>query len=67
MAKVMGLNGLIYGKFSNQAKFAESIGWHRQKLNKIINGDKQPSIDEVRQIAEGLGVPFMDVCQFFLN
>lgn len=67
MAKILELNSLIHGQFPNQAKFAESIGWRRQRLNKIVNGDKQPNIEEVRQIADGLGVPFMMVCNFFLN
>lgn len=67
MAKNLELNSLIHGQFPNQAKFAEAIGWRRQRLNKIVNGDKQPSIEEVREIADGLGVPFMMVCNFFLS
>lgn len=67
MAKIMGLNSLIHGQYPNQASFAEAIGWSRQRLNKIVNGDKQPSLEEVQIIAEGLGVPFMMVCNFFLH
>lgn len=67
MAKVMGLNGLIHEKFPNQARFAEAIGWHRQRINKIVNGEKMPSIEDVQKIAEGLEVPFMTVCNFFLR
>lgn len=67
MAKVMGLNSLIHGQYPNQAAFADAIGWRRQKLNKIVNGEKQPSIHEVQEISEGLGVPFMMVCNFFLQ
>ena len=66
MAKNLELNSLIHGQYPNQASFAEAIGWRKQKLNKIVNGDKKPSIDEVQIIAEGLGVPFMMVCNFFL-
>ena len=67
MQKILELNSLIHGQYPNQASFAAAIGWHRQKLNKIVNGEKQPSIEEVQTIAEGLGVPFMMVCKFFLN
>lgn len=66
MAKVMELNSLIHGQFPNQARFAESIGWHRQRLNKIVNGEKHPSIEDVQEIAEGLGVDFMTICKIFL-
>ena len=67
MEKNLDLNGLIHGQYPNQASFADKIGWPRQKLNKIVNGNKQPSIEEVQEIAEGLGVPFMMVCNFFLK
>lgn len=67
MAKNLELNSLIHGQYPNQASFAEAIGWRKQKLNKIVNGDKMPSIEEVQTIAEGLGVPFMMVCNFFLK
>lgn len=67
MAKVMGLSGLIHGQFPSQAAFAEHIGWRRQRLNKIVNGEKEPSLDEVKVIADGLNVPFMMVANFFLN
>ena len=67
MEKVLELNSLIHGQYPNQASFADAIGWRRQKLNKIVNGEKQPSIEEIQTIAEGLGVPFMMVCNFFLK
>lgn len=67
MAKNLELNSLIHGQYPNQSSFASAIGWSKQRLNKIVNGDKQPSIEDVQIIAEGLGVPFMMVCNFFLN
>jgi len=67
MQKIYELNSLIHGQYPNQASFASAIGWRRQRLNKIVNGEKQPSIEEVQTIAEGLGVPFMMVCKFFLK
>lgn len=67
MAKILELNSLIHGQYPNQASFANAIGWRRQKLNKIVNGEKQPSIKEVQTIADGLGIPFMMVCKFFLE
>ena len=67
MSKNFELNSLIHGQFKNQAAFADAIGWRRQRLNKIVNGDKQPSLDEVQTIAEGLSVPFMMIANFFLR
>ena len=65
--KVMELRSLIHGQYQNQAAFAKAIGWRRQKLNKIVNGDKQPSLEEVQTIAGGLNVPFMMVANIFLR
>ena len=65
--KNLELSSLIHGQFPNQSAFAERIGWRRQKLNKIVNGDKIPSLDDVQTIADGLGVPFMMVAKFYLH
>ena len=67
MAKIMGLNGLVHGQFDSEAAFAEKIGWPRQKLNRIMNGDQPPSLEDVKNIADGLNVPFMMVANFFLE
>ena len=65
--KVKDLSGLIHGQFDSQAEFARHIGWKKQRINKIVNGDKLPSLYEVQTIAEGLNVPFMMVANIFLQ
>ena len=64
--KIVELNDLILDKFRSQAAFSRHIGWDRQHLNKIVNGDKQPSLEEVQTIAKGLRVQFMKIAKFFL-
>ena len=65
--KLMELNSLIHGQFRSQAAFARHIGWNKQRLNKIVNCDKQPTLEEVQTIAEGLCVPFMMIANIFLR
>ena len=65
--KAMELNSLIHGQFASQAAFSRHIRWNKQKLNAIINGKKQPTLDEVQTIAEGLNVPFMMIANIFLH
>lgn len=65
--KIMELSSLIHGQFRSQAAFSRHIGWSKQHLNKIVNGDKQPSLEEVQTIAEGLSVPFMMIANIFLR
>lgn len=67
MAKILALSGLIHSKFKYESNLADSMGWSRQRLNKITNGDKEPDLGEVRDIANALDEPFMTVAQIFLD
>lgn len=67
MEKVFGLCALIHGSFKNDADFARHIGWSRQKLYKIVNGQKSPSLDEAIQIATGLNVSLSTIADIFLQ
>ena len=67
MAKILALSGLIHSKFHTESKMADAMGWSRQRLNKITNGDKEPDLDEVRSISDVLDVSFMTVAQIFLD
>ena len=67
MAKILALSGMIHSKFATESKMADEMKWSRQRLNKITNGDKEPDLFEVRDIADALGVSFMTVAQIFLD
>ena len=67
MAKILALSGLIHSKFDSESKMADRLGWSRQRLNKITNGDKEPDLNEVRSISDALDVSFMTVAQIFLD
>lgn len=66
MGKILALNGAIYGKFDSQAQLADQLNWPRQRLNKIVNGDKEPDLDEVKALADKLGMSFEDMANIFL-
>lgn len=67
MAKIKGLRGAIYERFDSEAKFAQMLGWPRQKLNRITTGQREPTITEVNEIAVGLEIPVEEVASFFLH
>ena len=67
LAKILALSGLIHSKFHTESKMADAMGYSRQRLNKITNGDKEPDLEEVRDIANALDEPFMTVAQIFLD
>lgn len=45
------LRGLIYEKYKNLIDFSEAIGWHRNKISRILTGVQEPNIDDMRIIA----------------
>ena len=65
--KILGLKGLIYGKFETETAFSKHLGWTRQKLNNLTTGKKSPNIDEVYAIAQGLDADFETIAMAFLR
>jgi len=46
------LRGAIYSKFKSASACASVMGWHKQKLSKVINGQYVPNVDEIKEIAK---------------
>lgn len=67
MAKILELNGLIHRKYDNESQMADAMGWSRQRLNKITNGDKAPSLDEIESMSIALEEPVMNIVDIFLR
>ena len=66
MKKNLDLKGRIHSKYNSEAEFAKAIGWSRQRLSKITNGHKIPTLFEVDALATALGCSFMDIANFYL-
>ena len=60
------LRSLIYGIYDSEAQFAKSLGWTKQKLNKITNGTKDPDVYEVAELANGLNESIENMVKIFL-
>lgn len=61
------LRGLIYSMYRSEAALARALGWDKQKLNKITNGQKDPTVTELNDIAAGLGVKTSMLLDIFLE
>lgn len=66
MKQITGLKNEILNAYKKESKCAEAMGWPRQKLNKITNGDKEPTVEELNAIAIALNKPISFVVSFFL-
>lgn len=62
----MKLRGEIVAKHKTQAAFAEAIGWHKNKVSKMLTGQYLPDADEAAKIAEMLDMSDDMFCSIFL-
>lgn len=67
LSKVFELSALIHGKFKTDSDFAKELNWSKQKVYKIVNGLKEPSLDEGIAISRCLGVPLEKIAEIFLR
>lgn len=67
MARIIELSGLIYSKYEKECQLADELGWSRQRLNKIVNGRKEPDLEEVVAIASKLDRPVGEMVNLFLR
>ena len=61
------LKKMIYGKFDSEKDCADAMGWPKQRLNKITNGKKEPSVSEVVKFARAVEEPVEIVANIFLS
>ena len=61
------ISSIIHSVFSSEAACAKAIGWERQRLNRIVNGAKEPSVSEVAAISRAIGKPQTETADIFLR
>ena len=64
---VFEVREMIREKYHSEAECARSMGWKRQRLNKITTGKKIPDIDELNTLAVALGRDVAVLLHIFLN
>lgn len=60
------LKAEIVAEYDTQAAFAKAIGWHENKVSKIIRGHYKPDTDEVAKMVEVLHLDESRYCSIFL-
>ena len=48
------LRGAIVTEYKTQNVFADEIGWHKNRVSKMMNGKYVPDINEVARMAKAL-------------
>lgn len=60
------LRGEIVAGYRTQSAFADAIGWHKNKVTKMLTGKYKPDTDEVAKIAGLLHLDEPKFCDIFL-
>ena len=60
------LRSEIIAECGTQAGFARAIGWHENKVSRIIQGRYKPDTDEVAEIVKVLHLDEQRFCAIFL-
>ena len=67
MEKVRELCSLIHLKYDSEAACARALGWSKQRLNRITNGEREPDIYEAAELAVCLETDVAHLAQIFLR
>lgn len=60
------LRGEIVAEYRTQTAFADAIGWHKNKVTKMLTGKYKPDTDEVAEITDLLHLDASKFCEIFL-
>lgn len=60
------LRSIIHGIYPSEAACARVLGWNKQKLNRIVNGEIEPQITDVYKIASATGKSGDEIALIFL-
>lgn len=61
------LRGEIVAEYRTQSAFADAIGWHKNKVTKMLTGKYKPDTDEVARIADLLHLDAPMFCDIFFT
>lgn len=67
MSECMNLRGIVVSKYGTVAKFAQAIGWCGSKAGRIVRGEQEPNVSEIKDMVRILGLADPEtVCSIFL-
>lgn len=61
------VRGLVYDRFPSVREFAKAMGWNHNKAAQIVNGEQEPRVTELQQMAVVLNVSVEQLSRIFLR
>ena len=51
------LKGMAISKYGSCVKFADAMGWNRNKADRILNGKQDPSLRDIKIMCDKMEIP----------
>lgn len=67
MARIKELRSIIYDRYESESELANELGWPKQKLNRITNGQQEPNLEELMAMADKFEMSATDLIHIFLQ
>ena len=61
------IRGIVLGKYPSITAFGKAVKWSRQKASSIINGKKEPSLDDIYVISRAVDKEADEIASIFLQ
>lgn len=63
---VLAFRGAVFGRYRTQSEFCDAMGWHRNKVSKLMRGKYMPDVDEAAKLSEKMGMTIDEYQKIFL-
>ena len=60
------LRGMVLGKYKSLTKAARALGWHPQRLRRILDGAQLPNVADLSALAKALGSTAAEITTLFV-
>ena len=57
MDEVLTLKGVVLSKYGSCVKFADAMGWNRNKADRILNAKQDPSLRDIGHMVRRMSLP----------
>lgn len=54
---VLTIKGVALSKYGSCVKFADAMGWNRNKADRILNGKQDPSLKDIGRMVRRMNLP----------
>ena len=65
--ELLTLKGIALSRYGSCVKFADAMGWNRNKADRILNGKQDPSLKDIKTMVKKMELPGEIIVPLFLG